>query len=273
MKSKIPSSIIGLLSQVLPDYYTHDGMDGLFLSASAPEDIPEGSKPTKVTTWLRTINKECNNPLTVLGEILEDFMERELYGSYGQFSVENEASIKQARDKISKILAKDGLQYSSGGHISMQGVTSTQSLLEAVKTSGLKAVEIEIKRALDNVEKDPLAAVHNAGCVLEASLKAYLTHHGVEYKDDADTLSDLWKKAVGYIGINPKELENKNLKKIASGLNSVVDGTMHLRNKKGASHGKSEEQFKENNIRPRHARLAIHSAHTVSAYILELLES
>ena len=115
---------------------------------------------------------------------------------------------------------------------------------------------------MDNVEKDPLAAAHNAGSVLEASLKAYLDHHDTSYKEDTDSLSDLWKKVVDHIGLHPKEMDDKDLKKIASGLNSIVDGTMHLRNKKSSAHGKSEEQLKSINIRPRHARLAIHAAHS-----------
>jgi len=138
---------------------------------------------------------------------------------------------------------------------------------------GLAAIQIEIDRALANVEKDPIAAAHNAGSVMEAALKAYLNHHKVAYKEETDTLSDLWKSVVEHIGIHPKEMDDKDLKKIASGLFSIVDGTMHLRNKKSAAHGKSEAQMKENTIRPRHARLAIHAAHTVSAYVLELIEA
>jgi hypothetical protein len=121
------------------------------------------------------------------------------------------------------------------------------------------------------LENDPVAAIHNAGSVLEASLKAYLGHYNIDYKEETDTLSDLWKKTVEHIGIHPKDLPDKDLKKIASGLFNIVDGIMHLRNKKSAAHGKSEEQFRQNTIRPRHARLAIHAAHTISTYVLELM--
>jgi hypothetical protein len=39
---------------------------------------------------------------------------------------------------------------------------------------------------------------------------------------------------VEHIGISPKELDDKDLKKIASALFNIVEGTMHLRNKKNA---------------------------------------
>lgn len=275
MKSKIPAATIGLLSQILPEYYTHDGLNGLFLTASAPDNIPDGSKSSKVTTWLRSINNECDEPLDVLGNLLADFMDREMYNQnrYGFGGDEEyEKKLNEAREKIVQSLAKDGLGYSRGGHITKGGSVATLSLQENVAKRGLSAVEIEIKRALANVESDPLAATHNAGCVLEASLKAYLTHHGIAYKEESDTLSDLWKQVVEHIGIHPKELDDKDLKKIASGLFNIVDGTMHLRNKKSSAHGKSEEQLRQSTIRPRHARLAIHAAHTVSAYVLELME-
>lgn len=273
MKEKIPAAIIGLLSNIFPDYYTHNDIDGLFLTASAPDDIPEGSKPSKVMTWLRSINTQCENPLEVLGSVISDFMDVEHYDSnfFDRITEEERAQKRQeAQEKIITTLSKDGLTYSRGGYISKGGSIPTISLQESVKKKGLAAVEIEINRALGNVEKDPMTAVHNAGSVVEASLKAYLDHHDLPYQKETDTLSNLWQKVIEHIGIRPKELDNKDLKKIASGLYSIVEGTMHLRNKKSSSHGKSQEQLQQNSIRPRHARLAIHAAHTVSAYVLEL---
>ncbi len=276
MKTKIPAATIGLLSQILPEYYTHDGLNGLFLTASAPESIPDGSKSSKVTTWLRAINNESSDPLEILGSILADFMDRETYNQ-SRYALgsddEYEKKFNEAKDKVIQTLAKDGLSYSRGGHISKGGSVPTISLRDNVAKRGLSAVEIEIKRALANVESDPVAAIHNAGSVLEAALKAYLGHHNIVYKEESDTLSNLWQKVVEHIGIHPKELDNKDLKRIASGLFNIVDGTMHLRNKKSAAHGKSEEQVRQNTIRPRHARLAIHAAHTVSAYVLELVSA
>lgn len=276
MKTKIPAAIIGLLSQILPEYYSHAGLNSLFLTASAPDKVPEGNKSDKVMAWLRSINNECDEPLSILGNLLADFMDREMYrqNRYGfGGNEEYETKLKEARERVVQSLAKDGLTYSRGGHITKGGSIATLSLQQNVAKRGLSAVEIEIKRALANVESDPLAATHNAGCVLEASLKAYLTHHSISYKEESDTLSDLWKQVVEHIGIHPKELDDKDLKKIASGLFNIVDGTMHLRNKKSAAHGKSEEQLRQSTIRPRHARLAIHAAHTVSAYVLELMEA
>lgn len=132
-------------------------------------------------------------------------------------------------------------------------------------------MQIEIERALRQIDKDPYAAAQFAGNVLEASLKAYLDQKGKAYKN-GNTLADLWKRASDEIGLRPADLDNKDLKMIASGLTHVGHGIAHLRNTRSAAHGKSEGQMHRIIIKPRHARLAVHAAHTVSAYILELLE-
>lgn len=273
---KIPAAIIGLLSQIFPEYYSHAELDALFLMASAPAEVPAGNKSVKVTAWLRAANKECSNPIEVLGALLESFMDGQpvrYYGVDAPEKEERERLHKETKKKIEQTLAEDGFVYSRGGYISKGGSIPTISLQERVSAQGFTAIEVEVKRALSNVEKDPLSAVHNAGAALESTLKAYLEHYGLIYNETTDTLSSLWNKVVVHIGISPKEMGDKDLKQIASGLFSIVQGTMHLRNKKSASHGKSETQFKNNTIRSRHARLAIHSSHTLCVYILELLES
>ncbi|UNE53811.1 abortive infection family protein [Bartonella machadoae] len=164
------------------------------------------------------------------------------------------------------------MRYLRGGYITKCGLLSTQGLQDKVAKQQLSAVEIEIERALQTVEKDPMNAALYAATVLEASLKAYLNHHSIVYKEESEKLPNLWNKVAMHIGLQPKNFSDEDVKKIASGLYEIVKGTMNLRNKKSAAHGRSEEHFKQNIIRPRHARLAIHAAHTISAYILEFTE-
>ncbi len=57
---------------------------------------------------------------------------------------------------------------------------------------------------------------------------------------------------------------------ITSGLYQVVQGTMNLRNKKSASHGRSEENFRKINLKPRHACLVVNAASALAMYILKL---
>ncbi|MEZ9504926.1 hypothetical protein AB4154_20315 [Vibrio sp. 10N.286.51.B11] len=75
MKRSIPAPVIAVLSNNLAALETHASLDNLFLYADAPGEPPEGSKPVKVQAWLRLINKESDDPLKVLGKLIETFME------------------------------------------------------------------------------------------------------------------------------------------------------------------------------------------------------
>lgn len=273
MSERIPSPIIGVLGEVFNDAYTHSDIDRLFAYADAPGDPPEGNKVKKTVEWLRLTNKQTSAPLNILGSLLQDILERELWDAAkaAPWETEPEWSVesRKRQDHIKAALAKAGLSYSTGGRISTSSATPTASLREMIERGGLSAVELEMERALKQVEGDPNAAAHYAANVLEAALKAYLMRKGIVLSDQSDTLSSLWALTRDALGINPKDLETRDLKKIASGLNSIVDGTMYLRNKKSGAHGRTEDQMRASALRPRHARLVIHSAHTLAAYVLE----
>jgi hypothetical protein len=268
---KIPSPIVGLLGDIFNDMHTHAEIDRLFAYADAPIEKPEGNKVQKTVDWLRLVNKRSPKPLSVLGALLEDFMERDPSArSYWQDEAWSKALV-QNQAKIRAVLMKAGLSYRTGGHIDSASASPVASLQETVAKGGLKAIGIEMNRALKMVNDDPNAAAHYAGNILEATLKAYLNTKSIAFNDETATLSDLWPLVRSDIGLNPKDLEGKDLKKIASGLNSIVDGTMYLRNKKSGAHGRTEEQTKEIALRPRHARLVVHSVHTLSMYVLECM--
>ena len=277
MDDRIPSPVIGELGDIFSDHYTHSDIDRLFTYADAPGDAPDGNKVKKIIEWLRQTNKLGDRPLEVLGTLLEDILEKEPWDAADNPTWEPNdepewsTTLRSRQDRIRAALGKAGLAYSNGGHVGSASATPTSSLREIIGRGGQSAVEVEMKRALKQVEGDPNAAAHYAGNVLEAALKAYLTKKGITFNDQSETLNGLWQLTRDDLGINPKNLEAKDLKKIASGLNSIVDGTMYLRNKKSGAHGRTEDQLRETALRPRHARLVIHSAHTLAAYVLECL--
>lgn len=75
MTTQIPSPLIGAVANIVAERETHASLDSLFLYGGAPEDPPLGSKHVKALEWLRRTNKECSNPLQVLGRIIEAYME------------------------------------------------------------------------------------------------------------------------------------------------------------------------------------------------------
>lgn len=262
---KIPIPIIQLLSKIFSKYYTRRQIEELFSMASEQKNIYESNKESTVRKWLNAINRQDNpRPFDVLGILIEDFMNKE------QTTEEEQEHLQADQEKLHDHLSKQGLSYSSSRLTNE--APSTYALLELVKQHGLRTVNNEIQRALKNIETDPPSAALHAGSVLEASLKAYFDICKISYNKETDTLSALWKRFTKHEKIQPKKMKNNDSKEIASGLYNIINGTMSLRNKKSSAHGRSEEQLQEiNNIRPRHARLVVHAAHTVSAYILEFI--
>jgi hypothetical protein len=76
---RIPSNLIGILGEVFDRNYTHSDIDRAFAYADAPDKNPAGNKVKKTIEWLRITNKEHDNPLAVLGMLIEDLMEKELW--------------------------------------------------------------------------------------------------------------------------------------------------------------------------------------------------
>ncbi|WP_375704564.1 abortive infection family protein [Bartonella sp. AD328YNZD] len=280
-----------------------DKFDDLFLlTPSALNEKLDDCETVKIKKRLKAINWQCKKPLEVLGNLLGDFLDNESHQSI-EFIFEDISKdqilqqLKTDQRKVLETLKKDRLEYLRGGYIIKKGLTSTHNTQELQKAGllsteelqkritekGLSAVEIEIKRALENIEKDPKEAVLFAANLLEASCKAYLDHHSISYKENAhNTLPSLWEKVVKKAKIHPEDIKQENLKNqdldendlkmITSGLYQVVHGTMNLRNKKSAAHGRSEKDFELINLKPRHARLTFNAAHSLSIYILELMD-
>ncbi|WP_375669200.1 abortive infection family protein [Bartonella sp. MR168JLCBS] len=297
-KNTIPPATIGLLPPMFAHHYTHNELDDLFIASFAPPEVPEGTKIQKVKAWLRAINSQCEEPLEVLGNLLGDFLEKEYYdpdpSGFNPPLYEKILQLQKDKCTVLEKLKEYDLEYQRGGHIIKNELTSTQELQKAgllsteelqkrIAEKGLSAVEIEVKRALENIKKDPREAVLFAANLLEASCKAYLDHHSIPYAENArNNLPALWEEVVKRAKIHPEDLKQENLKNqdldendlkmIASGLYKIVEGTIKLRNKKGAAHGRSKKDFELINLKPRHARLTFNAAHSLSIYILELMD-
>ena len=268
---RIPSAAIGVLSEVIPEELTHAKIDSLFLSAGAPDAVPEGSKPQKVQVWLRSINQHSEDPIKVLGQILEGFMDLEQPAtSHWNQEASHIETFQSRRERIRKALAKDGLQYSRGGALSAATGTPVQSLMDLIQQDGHAHVDAEMRRAISNLDADPPAACLAAAAILEAVFKTYLDKCKVDYPE-SDTLAALWKKVSEHLKIKPGEFDDEDVRKIASGLHSIASGMHGIRNRKSSAHGRSSEQSKAYAIKRKHARLAVHSSHTLAIFVLDTL--
>jgi len=260
MKNVIPAPIISVLSDGLPDIETHASIDNLFLYSDAPGEPPDGSKPVKIQAWLRRVNKESSDPLGVLGKIIETHME---------IPDEDEEDEDHPqiifKKKLESILKRCNLSYMQGGFISDGSSSPSKSLSELIKNRDIPSIETEFNRALENVNSEPREAVSAACNILESIFKVYISDENLDSPKKQD-LKNVWKIVKNDLGFDPSLVEDDDLKKILSGILSVVDGIGAFRTHASSAHGQGRKIY---TIKPRHARLAIHSAHTLSLFVLE----
>jgi hypothetical protein len=169
------------------------------------------------------------------------------------------------QQKIRKALARYDLQYIRGGSIAGTLGTPSRTLEDFIRERDLPAIDQEFTRALSNVDQSPREAVSAASNILESVCKVYITDRGLEMPSKQD-LKPVWSVVRKDLGFDPSAVEDKDLQVILTGLIAVVEGIGALRTHASSAHGAGRKQYK---LQARHARLAIHGAHTVALFILE----
>jgi phosphoribosyl-ATP pyrophosphohydrolase len=255
----LPVPVCSIVGDVLGTYhYSHRTLDRLFYEAGATGDVPFGSCVVKSQSWLKRLHEEVSDPAGVLGKVLEEFMEVDEAAR----SEDQEAG----RKRIRVVLGRHSLAYHSGGIIlGASAALPTKSLTKSLKDRDLGEVDKEFERSLAHVESDPPAAIAAACSILESLFKVYIEDNNLEMPAD-QSLKPLWKIVSKNLGFDPSAVEDEDIRKIFSGLNSVVDGIGSLRTHRSTAHGQGRRPYR---IQARHARLAIHASHTLVGFVLE----
>lgn len=261
MRRQIPAPLIAALSDVLPDAYTHGDIDRLLMHAGAPGDPPQLNKQMKVQEWLRRVNRdESVDPVEVLGRVLEPFMEADpdAPGFQGEKN-------RDRLELLSRALARAELQYVKGGIIAGSLGQPSRSLDDLIRGRNMAALDEEFGRALKSVEGQPKDAVSAACNILESACKLYIADRAIEPPQKQD-IQGLWNVVRKDLGFDPSLVEDNDLKQILSGLIAIVGGIGALRTHASSAHGRGVKVYR---LEPRHARLAVHSAHTLVAFLIE----
>lgn len=264
----IPTYVISTVADTISESETHATLDSLFMYADAPGDPPDGSKPAKALEWLRRINKESGSKrLTILGRLIEKYMEEDVEEK-PSFRVSKE-QIEFKKERISKIknaLERAGLSYFSGGVISKGEGLASKTLAELIKNRNIQAIDQEFDRAIRNIQISPREAVSAACNILESLFKVYIAEHSHLQMPAKQDLQSVWKIVKADLGLDASKLEERDLQEIISGIMATVNGIGALRTHASAAHGEGKKLYK---LKPRHAKLAIHAAHTIAAFVLE----
>jgi hypothetical protein len=258
--TKIPFPVVAVVADVLAAKYTHQRLDFLMKKAGVVSGTPpEGNKVDRARGWLELANSE-DMPLNVLGKAIEEVME---VNSFGILTVE---SVETLRERITGTLHKQGMTYRAGGTVLKIGTGAVARTFEQLaREKDLQGVQTEFERIVGSLDRDPPSAVTASCAMLESLFKAYIEDETLVMPSDK-SIKSLWNVVRKHIKFDPAIIQDENLRKILSGLASIIDGIAALRTQKGSAHGQGKSGYK---VKPRHARLAVHAASTLATFLLE----
>jgi hypothetical protein len=261
-EDQIPNPLIAEVSDALAWFHTHSQLGVIFQRSGAPGDPPQGNKIDKCSEWLhRTNSYETVSALAVLGGILEEFLEKDSSSHYlGQ-------ELGQRQERMMQALARFGLTYQQGGRIlGGNTATPTRTLQTIMRSRDLGGLEAEFNRTLSSVESDPPAAVTAASAVIESLCKVYIQDNGLQMPSD-QSVKPLWKAVQGHLGLDPSSVADQDMARLLGSLSGIVDAVGAFRTHAGSAHGRGRGAVATTSA---HARLAIHAAHTLTAFVLEV---
>ena len=259
----IPIPVIAVVAQVLEGYLTHSQINALMERVGLPGPVPEANKLTKLRIWLKRANEddgEKYDVLRILGKVLEEYMEVNIPG------FEVNPYMEKGRGSINDVLREHGLDYAKGGYIVQVGIAAvTNNLRDIIQARDLSALHTEYERILKNVESDPAAAITSSCALLESLFQSYIEQNKLEMPSDK-SIKPLWNVVRKHLQLDPAATKDEDLRKILSGLSSVVDGIAGLRTHRGSAHGHTKQEYK---IEAQHSRLTAHAAVALATFILE----
>lgn len=257
---KIPDVVMAEVSAVLgAHYYSHSRLNILFKRNGAPGDPPAGNCVDKCFEWLRLTNEgESSDAFALLGGVLQEFMELQ--------AGDGNTDWQEKRERVREALAKYGLSYQHGGRIIGADVgVPTRSLEAILRARDFAAIEGEFNRALGSVESDPPAAITAASSIIESLCKTYIQDNGLTMPSD-QSIKPLWRVVQGKLGLQPSSVADGDIVRLLGALSGIVDAVGALRTHVGSAHGRGRDAHP---LTGKHARLAIHSAHTLTTFVLE----
>jgi hypothetical protein len=127
-RTRISRALAAIIDSVLSG--SHPVLNSLFLSAGAPEPIPEGSHAHKWRDWIMTAGQDPNvDNFAFIGALIEEFMDvpplppsghPDPFG-IGAVEEEQQRIYREKRKRLEDALRAEGLQYFRGGRIIPSG--------------------------------------------------------------------------------------------------------------------------------------------------------
>lgn len=171
---------------------------------------------------------------------------------------------------LRKWIERDGFRYEGGKLKPVGKHHGLEHIADAVGSFDLPELHRQIQRMQSAVEEDPGLAIGTAKELVESVCKTILEQRHIPFADDAD-VGQLVKEVRKALGLIPESMPNaakgaESIRRLLSNLGNVAQGLGELRNLYGTGHGKGGAV---KGLSPRHARLAVGTAATLSTFLFE----
>lgn len=253
-------------------YRSGPTIEQLFLDCGLDMRIGSSSRVPATTDFLRlTANHFDGNGDVYLTRIIERVCDPRDY-------LAEPAKATTVREHLNRALAADGLAVVIVGGkalLTERGGSGgiVEPFIQKVAMLDFDTVQIEIARALPNLDDDPEDAVTAACSLVEAVCRSILVELRLPLPARKD-IDGLFRAVQEPLGLSPGRSDlppevEADIKQTLSGLTSVAKGIGALRTHAGDAHGR-EKGFRR--IDARIARLAINAASSLALFLIETWE-
>lgn len=142
---------------------------------------------------------------------------------------------------------------------------ASMRLRQDIREENFTELEVEFRRAVDNIEGDPASSITAACNILEALFRRLIRQLNLELPKKL-TVKPLWMVVQQGLDLRPGDKEDPDIKRILGGMASIVDGIAAFRTHSGSAHGGGELRYQ---VSPRHARLTVNAAHSLAQFVIE----
>jgi len=147
------------------------------------------------------------------------------------------------------------------------GPAGSRLFIDLIHAHDYAQIRNEFSRAEQNCTYDPPPAIAAASSMVEAAYKLFIADHVLELPP-SQTVKPLWSAVAKRLLVDPSTVADNDIRKIISGLASVVDGLGSLRTHASSAHGRGRS---DPEVGPAEALLAIHGVHHLAEGHLQVL--
>ncbi|MHC3378033.1 abortive infection family protein [Ligilactobacillus equi] len=183
---------------------------------------------------------------------------------------------KEARNsalrKINGLLSIGNYKLDFNGK-TIQIISTKESIdvsVPQIKIVGQERIRELMQRGEKNIETgDYDSTLTQARTILEETFRYILERKSITLKENLG-INELYKEVKKNYNMIQKNINDKRVKKLLSGLETIVQSVSELRNKESDSHGQGSRRL---GIKDYHARLVLNSAVTMSEFLLSVSDN